>query len=307
MLILLHGGHSYVTERMSCIFNAMIKTILFPSSIINKNVVDESLKSEYEAVIATDLFDVALFDNAEWFDNDKLVVKAKFDEMKKTVYRGFMMPDDKYNVFYDELKKYNIELINDYKEYRLMHIFPEAYEYIKDDTAKILTFPLHEKIDVNIIKKNFKKFMVKDFVKSVKGSDFPKYFDENISQDEFDKWMEKFYCYRGKLLTGGICIKEFLNLKYYGNRTNEFRIFYANNEVVSVSRNSGQADFSNVVPDTLVDKYRYLNSNYYTVDFAELIDGKFVIVEVGDGQVSGLSDNQNYINYFRALYYAFNK
>ena len=189
---------------MSCIFYAMIKTILFPSSIINKNVVDESLKSEYEAAVATGLFDVAIFGNAEWFDNDKLVVKTKFDEMKKTIYRGFMMPDDKYKVFYDELKKYNIEPINDYKEYRLMHIFPEAYDYIKDDTAKILTFPLHKKIDVNIIKKNFKKFMVKDFVKSVKGSDFPKYFDENISQDEFDKWMDKFYCYRGKLLTGGI-------------------------------------------------------------------------------------------------------
>ena len=96
-------------------------------------------------------------------------------------------------------------------------------------------------------------------------------------------------------------------MKYYGDRTNEFRIFYANNEVVSVSRNSGQPDFSNAVPNTLIDKYKHLNSNYYTVDYAELTDGKFVIIEVGDGQVSGLSDKQNYINYFRTLYFAFNK
>ena len=283
----------------------MITNILFPSSITNKDVVDGSLKSEYEAAVATG-FDVAIFDNGEWFDNDRLVLKNKYSEMRKTIYRGFMMPDDKYKIFYEELKKNNIELINEYNEYRFMHIFPKAYEFIKDDTAKILTFPLNKKIDVNEIKKHFKKFMVKDFVKSVKGTDFPKYFDESIEQAEFDKWMEKFYCYRGKLLTGGICIKEYLELKRYDGKVNEFRVFYANGEVVSVSRNSGQPNYSNTVPSTKIYKYRHLNSNYYTVDFAELIDGKFVVIEVGDGQVSGLSDNQDYVNYFRTLYHILN-
>ena len=283
----------------------MITNILFPSAILNKDIVDGSLKSEYEAAVATG-FDVAIFDNGEWFDNDRLILQNKYSEMRKVIYCGFMMPDDKYKIFYEELKKNNIELINDYNEYRFMHIFPKAYEFIKDDTAKILTFPLHEKIDVNEIKKHFKKFMVKDFVKSVKGTDFPKYFDENIDQEEFDKWMEKFYCYRGKLLTGGICIKEYLELKRYDGKVNEFRVFYANGEVVSVSRNSGQPNYSNTVPSVKIDKYRHLNSNYYTVDYAELIDGRFVVIEVGDGQVSGLSDNQDYVNYFRTLYHILN-
>ena len=283
----------------------MIKNILFPSAILNKDIVDGSLKSEYEAAVATG-FDVAIFDNGEWFDNDRLILKNEFSEMRKVIYRGFMMPDDKYKIFYEELKKNNVELINDYNEYRFMHIFPKAYEFIKDDTAKILTFPLHEKIDVNEIKKHFKKFMVKDFVKSVKGKDFPKYFDESIDQIEFDKWMEKFYCYRGKLLTGGICIKEYLELKRYDGKVNEFRVFYSNGEVVSVSRNSGQPNYSNTVPSNKIYKYRHLNSNYYTVDYAELIDGRFVVIEVGDGQVSGLSDNQDYVNYFRTLYHILN-
>lgn len=283
----------------------MITNILFPSAILNKDIVDGSLKSEYEAAVATG-FDVAIFDNGEWFDNDRLILQNKYSEMRKVIYCGFMMPDDKYKIFYEELKKNNIELINDYNEYRFMHIFPKAYEFIKDDTAKILTFPLHEKIDVNEIKKHFKKFMVKDFVKSVKGTVFPKYFDENIDQEEFDKWMEKFYCYRGKLLTGGICIKEYLELKRYDGKVNEFRVFYANGEVVSVSRNSGQPNYSNTVPSVKIDKYRHLNSNYYTVDYAELIDGRFVVIEVGDGQVSGLSDNQDYVNYFRTLYHILN-
>ena len=33
--------------------------------------------------------------------------------------------------------------------------------------------------------------MVKDFVKSVKGTDFPKYFDSGITQEAFNKWMEE--------------------------------------------------------------------------------------------------------------------
>lgn len=135
--------------------------ILFPSYITNNDVVDGSLKSEYEAAVATG-FDVAIFDNGEWFDNDRLILK------------------------------------------------------------------------------------------------------------------------------------------------NEFRVFYANGEVVSVSRNSGQPNYSNTVPSTKIYKHRHLNSNYYTVDYAELIDGRFVVIEVGDGQVSGLSDNQDYVNYFRTLYHIFN-
>jgi hypothetical protein len=42
------------------------------------------------------------------------------------------------------------------------------------------------------------------------------------------------------------------------------------------------------------------------VDFAELEDGSWTIIEAGDGSVSGLSENQDYASYFRALYYCFN-
>lgn len=41
----------------------------------------------------------------------------------------------------------------------------------------------------------------------------------------YDKWFNEDK-YRGNLLTGGICIKEFLDLKRYGEKTNEYRVFY---------------------------------------------------------------------------------
>ena len=99
----------------------MITNILFPSAILNKDIVDGSLKSEYEAAVATG-FDVAIFDNGEWFDNDRLILQNKYSEMRKVIYCGFMMPDDKYKIFYEELKKNNIELINDYNSQKPMSL-----------------------------------------------------------------------------------------------------------------------------------------------------------------------------------------
>ena len=147
--------------------------------------------------------------------------------------------------------------------------------------------------------------MVKDYVKSVKGTEFPAFFDQSVTQEAFDRWMDVFYRYRGDLLTGGICIKEYLSLKRYSARTNEYRVFYINHEIATVCRNSGQGNFAPQPPRELLEKYRQLDSPYYTVDFAELDDGTWKILEAGDGGVSGLSDGQDGEQYFRALYHCF--
>ena len=147
--------------------------------------------------------------------------------------------------------------------------------------------------------------MVKDYVKSVKGTSFPKYFDASTTQQEFDEQMQKFYELRGNLYTGGICIKEYLSLKRYGDRTNEYRVFYINGEIATISRNSGQGTYAPLPPREMIEKYKSLGSPYYTLDYAELEDGTWRILEAGDGQVSGLSDQQDYHAYFRTLYHCF--
>jgi hypothetical protein len=137
--------------------------------------------------------------------------------------------------------------------------------------------------------------MVKDSVKSVKGTEFPAFFDQSTSQAEFDEAMKIFYKYRGNLLTGGICVKEYLDLKRYDGVTNEFRVFYANGKIISVSKNSKQPESVNKLPMELAEKYLGLNSPYYTIDYAELADGSWKIIEAGDGSVSGLSSGQDAI------------
>lgn len=283
----------------------VVDLILFPSSFLNSLKVDDDLQNEYDAALATKLFGATLFDYDKWFNDSKLIIHSAPDTERLAIYRGWMMKPDQYEKFYNLLLERNIRLVTGPEQYRLMHIFPNVYKYIKEDTAKMEVFPLHGQIDVELLKKSFDKFIVKDYVKSVKGTEFPRYFDKSISQEEFDGWMEVFYKYRGELLTGGICIKEFLNLKRYGGMTNEYRVFYINHKIATICRNSGQGNYTPEPPNELIEKYRNLISPYYTVDYAELEDGTWKIVEAGDGGVSGLSDNQDYEQYFRTLFQCF--
>ena len=145
------------------------------------------------------------------------------------------------------------------REYDNLHLFPNVYPFIKKDTAGMIYFA-DGKVDVDAVKKKFRRFMVKDSVKSVKGTEFPAFFGQDITQAEFNDWMQVFYKYRGDLMTGGICIKEYLDLKRYAGRTNEFRAFYADHKVISICRNSLQPDYTEMPPADLIERYSGLSS-----------------------------------------------
>lgn len=138
--------------------------------------------------------------------------------------------------FYHVLLDKNIELITTPEQYERMHLFPNVYKYLENDTAKMKIYPFNQKLDVNELKTYFGRFMIKDFVKSVKGTEFPSFFDESVSQYEFDRCMEDFFKYRGEMITGGICVKEYLSLKHYEGKTNEYRVFYINHQVATVTK-----------------------------------------------------------------------
>ena len=151
------------------------------------------------------------------------------------------------------------------------------------------------------MKSTFGRFMVKDYVKSVKGSDFPVYFDLTITQSEFDAWMKKFYQYRGNLLTGGICIKKYLDLKKYDSHTNEYRAFFYRNELMLLMKSSNQSDACCKPPVELMNKYKMLDSPFFTLDFAQLEDDSWTIIESGDGQVSGITDSSQIELFYKLL------
>lgn len=281
-----------------------MRTLLYPGNYMDYRSVEEDMKEEYTAALNTGLFQILLFNYDEWLAGERFRM-TKLDQIDgDVIYRGWMLKPEEYSGLYSQMQERGITLLTAPEEYSAMHLFPNVYPLIWEDTAGMMVFE-DGHVDLEAVKERFPRFMVKDSVKSVKGTEFPLFFDQSVSQAEFDNWMQVFYKYRGKLLTGGICIKEYLDLKRYGDKTNEFRVFYANHQVVSISRNSLQPVYTNELPTELIRKYMNLPSLYYTIDYAELADDTWKIIEAGDGGVSGLSPGQDPGPYFRALYRAF--
>lgn len=273
-------------------------TVLFPSSYMSSRRVDEAFEGEYEAALEAGL-EVMLFHQQLW--DDKREIRLNSEKSGCVLYRGWMMKPEDYRIFHDSLSDNGLDLLTDPAQYETMHIFPNAYKWLVEDTPKALFFPLYARMDVEEIRGELGDFLIKDYVKSAKNTDFPTYFGEDISQEEFTRWMERFYEIRGELLTGGILAKQYVKLKKYGGYTNEYRVFYLQGQIISVSRNSLQPDYAAELPRGLAEKYVALPSPFYTVDYAEKEDGQWVVVEAGDGGVSGLSEGQDYEAFFRAM------
>lgn len=219
-------------------------TVLFPCDFTSLNRVD-SLFAEEQAC-ACDSYSTVLFDFDLFAADGTLRLNKNSDRETSCVYRGWMMTPDRYESFYNQLKARRLNLLTDPKAYNLMHLFPHVYPYIKEDTPGMICCSGDSQPDLKEIKNRFPRFMIKDFVKSEKGTEIPSFFtSENLSEEEFHHWLKVFRDYRGNLFTGGICIKEYVDLKKYDGLPNEWRVFYAGHEILScrtewaVSRSAG--------------------------------------------------------------------
>ena len=284
----------------------MVDIILFPSSFLDGKRIDEDMQNEYEAAIDTGLWEVVLFSYEKWFHDGVLVLSKEIPSPVTAVYRGWMMKEEQHASFYHKLREKGITLVTDPKAYQYFHYFPNVYNAIQADTPKMLAIPFGSKYSLADIQKKFDRFMVKDYVKSVKGTEFPSYFTKETTEEAFQNAMKIFYKYRGNLLSGGLCFKEYVDLARYGKTTNEYRVFYIGNEIASVARNSLQGNFTPQPPENLLKRYQSLPSPFYTLDYAELADGGWKILEAGDGSVSGPSEGQNLYAFYRALHQCLN-
>ena len=275
--------------------------ILFPSDYFDPKQPEIDYKKEYEAVCHLPDFKIILYNYDSFTQNEPLKIQPNDYYTGKCIYRGWMLTPNQYKTLFAFLEKSSITLINTPKEYDYCHLFPYVYPQIEQYTPKMLYFEYEQPIDWDAVNKTFTRFMVKDYVKSVKGHDFPTFFETPIKSEDMNLYIAKFIKLRSSLFTGGIAFKEYVNLKKYENKTNEYRAFYLCNKLLSLSRNSNQSDSCSLPPQELLDKFKTLQSQYYTVDFAELSDGSWIVLETGDGQVSGLSPGQWEFKYYEDM------
>jgi hypothetical protein len=283
-------------------------TILFPCHEVNNKLPDELYKEEFEAAILQD-FRVVLFDYDRFVRDSEIILNnesgsdiQQTDFIGPMIYRGYMLKDTQYELLYNWLlPKY--KLINSPKEYSQCHYLPEVYEYIKEYTSKSVWFTeiTLENITNALSQLNSNLIFLKDFVKSAKeSSDFVLL--ESKDPKTWFAIIENFIKYRGKLFNKGIVLKEWLDVKKYNqSQVNEWRCVFMNKRLVSMSQNSNLNNASKPGISWLFLIASTIPSNFLTIDIIETNEGNWSIVETGDGQVSGLSPNQNILVYYSKI------
>lgn len=295
--------------------------VIFCADPLNPKKVDIDYENEYNSAKELGLeVELISFEDLVNMDNPTAaIMKVKVAEKEETaIYRGWMLKSDKYADLYNALKIKNIELINTPKSYKLCHHLPESYDFIKDYTPKTIWFGKDQLTDsmdevYEILVKIFggAPIVIKDYVKSRKHEWEEACFVPDASDsDRVKRVVSKFIELQGEDLNEGIVFREFLKLEFLTLHskskmplTKEFRIFFLDGEPLQVFYYWDEGNYGELKLDIslFTEVATRINSRFFTMDVAKVENGGWTIIELGDGQVSGLPDNANLLEFYRSL------
>jgi ATP-grasp domain, R2K clade family 3 len=291
--------------------------VLFCDNIIDRKV-DPDFEEEHRSALEQG-YQVGLISYEDI--NELSIAKsiARVQESQKAelaIYRGWMIKPLKYKLLYEELLKKNVKLINSPAEYSTCHYLPLSYDYIKEITPITNWIEMKGEVDFDKIFEltsvfNDDPIIVKDYVKSQKHNwneacFIPKASDKNVVK----KIVSTFIELQGSDLNEGLVFRKFENLEFLTNHsksnmplTKEFRLFFLNGNIIQKYNYWDEGDYGDTKPD--LQKFeaigKKVKSNFFTMDIAKKKDREWIVMELGDGQVSGLPDNADKNSFYKTL------
>lgn len=281
--------------------------LLYCDNIIHPKIVDTEYETEQKAAQLAGFKTYLLSFEKLLEENSKAALRfVPIQDKKETaLYRGWMLQPKIYNLLYDALLEKNIQLINSPKEYQHCHYFPNSYSKIKEVTPLSNWIKLKDKIDFEEIYQLTNQFgknpiIIKDYVKSEKYYWKEACFIPNAADKvKVKSSVEKFMELRGNQLNEGLVFRKFEELEFLTQHsksslplTKEFRIFFLNKKLINIFNYWEEGEYGNIEPE--VEKFiqiaQHIESNFFTMDIAQKTNGEWIIMELGDGQVSGLPD-----------------
>ena len=281
--------------------------ILFSNEPFNRKQVDSAFLEEFQMSQISGIKSY-FFDHEELVDNDKFVTDIDPNDKCTLIYRGWMLKPEQYAKLYHKiLERTNgyVTLINSPAQYENLHCFPMIYKDIKEYTPKIVLLNKFTFLDIQLVKQQLDfDFFIKDHVKSIKTDKGIERISENILPLHLYNKVEEFIEERGNLFTKGIVFKEFVDLKKTDGCTHECRAFFLYGQLIDLSFNSTTelpiskrflppTEFVKHIGDILSKK-----GNFFTVDFGLLEKNRWMVLETGDGGVSGLSPTCSAVGFY---------
>jgi hypothetical protein len=212
-----------------------------------------------------------------------------------------MMTPSQYLVLYEALAVQNFRLINDPDQYRHCHQLPECYPIIERLTPRSVW--LTGDLSIDRIMGVLSPFgdhavIVKDCVKSRKHEWNEACFIPSASdRDAVEGVVRRFVDLQGDDLNEGLFFREFVEFRLVGVHpksgmplTEEYRIFWLDAQPVFCTPYWEGGEYSKTYPplEFFAETATSVHSRFFTMDVARRVDGDWMIVDLGDGQVSGL-------------------
>ncbi|MEM7105247.1 MAG: ATP-grasp domain-containing protein [Bacteroidota bacterium] len=292
--------------------------LIFCDDGFSRSQVDYMFSEEFEAAkshqIEISLISFEDLKRGDFLSAFKKVTPPENQEIG--VYRGWMLKPESYSKFYLRLLDRNIRLINSPEEYLFCHYLPNSYDTISELTPKTVFKKLESEFLIQDLKGDLKVFgdkpiIVKDYVKSQKHYWTEACFIPNASDLRLVETVtNRFLELQDEDLNEGLVYREFIELEKLTEHsisgmplTKEFRFFILDGKILSRFNYWDEGDYGETQPDlsrieTIIPK---IKSNFFTMDVAKVKDGDWIIVELGDGQVSGLPENANKLDFYKAL------
>ncbi len=232
------------------------------------------------------------------------------------VYRGWMLAPEAYRGLYDALVSRGVRLVNDPDAYVHAHHLPGWYAALEGYTPRSVWLPVQGDVDIDEVMDLLRPFgngpvFLKDFVKSRKHEWAEACFIPSASdRAAVERVVRRFLELQESDLAGGLVFRAFVDLASAGTHpksgmplAREQRIFFLDGAPIASMRYWDEAEYvSPVAPEEELSALATrVKSRFIAMDVAELRDGGWTIIEVGDGQVSGLPDHANRSDFYRRI------
>lgn len=277
--------------------------IMFCAHPLQLKQVDDEYKSEFEACQQYG-YTPLLFSIEDLMEQKILKIYPQIkNEPQKAIYRGWMLNVEEYTLLYEKLKEKNIQLLTSPIEYANIHYFPNVYPLIEQYTPRTTWISKEQMYDKQLILDQAAAFgdsaiIVKDYVKSRKHEwDTACYVPNAYDKEKVLDTVQNVISLQGEGLNGGIMFRQFIKLESIGIHeksgmplSKEFRIFYYKQQPVLIENywENIQVEQDQIPISFFNEVAKRIPSPFFTMDIARTVEKEWIIIEVGDGQVSGL-------------------
>lgn len=237
-------------------------------------------------------------------------------EGERAVYRGWMLRPEAYRRLYDALAERGMLLVNDPDAYVHAHHLPGWYAALEGHTPRSVWLPAQGEVAMDEVMDLLRPFgdgpvFLKDFVKSRKHEWTEACFIPAASdRSSVERVVRRFLELQESDLAGGLVFRAFVDLAPAGRHpksgmplAREQRIFFLDGEPIASMRYWDEVEYASpVAPEVELSALaRRVRSRFISMDVAELLGGGHTIIEVGDGQVSGLPDHADRQAFYQGL------